>query len=333
MDYKIVKLRFLAILIVVFGHSIIIYDPNWQVYATTNVVNLLMYIKHLINTFQMPLFIFISGFCFGYSLKKHRINRLSDSIHFIVEKFKRLIVPFFFIAIFWMLPIRIMCRYPSWKSITIFSILKQLILGIDSGHLWFLPTLFIIFILSILFYPRINIEKQNIIILVFLFVVSVFSNKLPSVFFIKNISYGLYWFYLGFIFCNYKHKINNLFKDERTILALVIINFLILLAIVLYFKENLLITMFTEFFVSSLIILLYFLVSACRTSVFVNLISKYSMGIYLFHSPLIYFVYSYYPNLLPVVVVFINFVCMGLLSFSITHFFVKNKHIKWLIGY
>lgn len=71
-DNRITRLRCWAIIVVVFGHSIILYDPNWGVYSSTYTVSSLMWIKHIINTFQMPLFLFLSGFCFYYSVKKHQ---------------------------------------------------------------------------------------------------------------------------------------------------------------------------------------------------------------------------------------------------------------------
>ena len=63
-DYKITRLRCLAIVIVVLGHSIILYDPQWGLYQTSHTVDLLMWIKRIINAFQMPLFLFLSGYCF-----------------------------------------------------------------------------------------------------------------------------------------------------------------------------------------------------------------------------------------------------------------------------
>lgn len=56
------------------------------------------------------------------------------------------------------------------------------------------------------------------------------------------------------------------------------------------------------------------------------------MGIYLLHSPLIYFTYSYCSNEFPLVVVFINFVIDGSIAVLLTNFLMKGKG-KWLIGY
>ena len=55
------------------------------------------------------------------------------------------------------------------------------------------------------------------------------------------------------------------------------------------------------------------------------------MGIYLLHSPLVYFTYAYYGNGIPVVVVFINFVIDGLIVMILTYH-LMNGRWKWVIG-
>lgn len=64
---QITNIRVLAILIVVFGHSIILYSSAWNLYSTINKVQVLDYIKDIINLIQMPLFFSISGYLFMYS--------------------------------------------------------------------------------------------------------------------------------------------------------------------------------------------------------------------------------------------------------------------------
>lgn len=97
-DYKITRLRCLAIVTVVFGHSIILYDPQWGLYQTSHTVDLLMWTKRIINAFQMPLFLFLSGYCFLYSVKKHNYKNISNITKGIFGKAKRLLVPFFAVA-------------------------------------------------------------------------------------------------------------------------------------------------------------------------------------------------------------------------------------------
>lgn len=58
MNSNIVTLRAIAILIVVLGHSIILYDPEWRVYEPINGCSLFQELKRVINLLQMPLFFF-----------------------------------------------------------------------------------------------------------------------------------------------------------------------------------------------------------------------------------------------------------------------------------
>ena len=63
-DERIENLR--AIVLVVFGHSIILYDTNWGFYTTNQTVVVLEILKHWINLIQMPLFFSLSGYLFFY---------------------------------------------------------------------------------------------------------------------------------------------------------------------------------------------------------------------------------------------------------------------------
>ena len=109
-NVKIANLRALAILIVAFGHSIIIFDSGWNYYSSYYSSTLLENIKHCINLFQMPLFFFISGFCFFYTRTKLKKEGL---LAFAKKKGKRLLIPFVVFSFFWMIPLRLAAHYPK----------------------------------------------------------------------------------------------------------------------------------------------------------------------------------------------------------------------------
>ena len=100
--YKLDNLRGLAILLVVFGHSIILYSNSWNLIQTSVHVPTLSYIKDIINLIQMPLFFSLSGYLFAYSKKKTNVPA------FILAKLKRLLIPYFFFAFFWLI-----CELPE----------------------------------------------------------------------------------------------------------------------------------------------------------------------------------------------------------------------------
>ena len=322
-DYKIVRMRCFAILVVVFGHSIILYDEQWGVYATQNKVMSLMWIKHFINTFQMPLFLFISGFCFWESVKRHGFDNKKATINGILNKAKHLLIPFVIVALFWMIPIRKLCNYTPWENIPNYRIILYVLLGKDSGHLWFLPTLFIIFVLAFVGL-NINCKRKDCLIIVFSFFIMVFAAKFPAYLFISNVAQSMYWFFMGYEFNKYKVKT----KFESWMLRRNILTFfigVILLIVLVESAHNYFLQIIEKIVVSIVILELYNIISNKKPGMLIKVISERSMGIYLLHSPLVYFMYAYYTDANPFIMVFVNFIICGLISLLLSVLFGKIK--------
>lgn len=140
-EYKIDNLRAIAILLVVLGHSIIIYDPNWGLISSDVECLPLMYLKKVINLVQMPLFFSLSGFCYGLS-KNQTFNK-----KMLKNKFMRILLPYFFICFLYMDPIKIGLGVPGY-DFSFEMLIQQLVLFVNNGHLWYLPALFLMFIVS-----------------------------------------------------------------------------------------------------------------------------------------------------------------------------------------
>ena len=104
-DYSIDNLRALAIFAVVFGHSIILYSSQWSLYTTSIEVPFLDVTKKIINIIQMPLFFSISGFLFYFTDKKKELYEI------ILDKLRRIGIPFVFFSFAWLLPIRYILGY------------------------------------------------------------------------------------------------------------------------------------------------------------------------------------------------------------------------------
>lgn len=64
---------------------------------------------------------------------------------------------------------------------------------------------------------------------------------------------------------------------------------------------------------------------------FCNIISKNSFGMYLFHSPLVYITYTYLNNCKPIVVMLVNFIIGGIVSFLITEI-IRKTFFRFFIG-
>ena len=312
-NYNIVFIRFLAILIVMFGHSIIIYDSNWGLFTTTVNSNTLVFIKHIINIIQMPIWFAMAGYLYYFSLKKNK-NILSV----FKDKFKKLLLPFLIIGLMYLIPIRYLVSYFNYVDHSIiYNIIHNLILGFDNGHLWYLPTLFIIFL--IFNFYKDNNKYIDIVIFILLIYLNIISNHFPT--YLYYVNFYLLFFYLGILFNKY-----NLISNLKTYYSIIIILILIIYNL---FINNSLILLLVQFI--SLILLFKIDFTKLGKLKIINCISNNSYGMYLFHSPLVYLTFKFLPNISPILMIVINFIVFGSISYIITYLIRKTK-FKFIIG-
>ena len=92
-------LQVFAIMCVFLGHATHIFS-SWGWYGHNADVNSICNtIHHIVYSFHMPLFIFLSGYLLGY--KK---DETFDYIKYIIKRFKRLIIPLFIVGICYYIP-------------------------------------------------------------------------------------------------------------------------------------------------------------------------------------------------------------------------------------
>lgn len=70
---RIVNLRAFAILLVVFGYSIILYQNGWNLYTTDYKVLVLNLLKRIIDVLQKPLFFSLSRYLFEKSYRRTQV--------------------------------------------------------------------------------------------------------------------------------------------------------------------------------------------------------------------------------------------------------------------
>lgn len=78
MNSNITTLRAFAIIIVVLGHSIILYDPSWTWYVPGQECPFFAELKKIINVVQMPLFFSLSGYLFYYTIQKYSFTQILE---------------------------------------------------------------------------------------------------------------------------------------------------------------------------------------------------------------------------------------------------------------
>lgn len=325
---KIGNIRALCIFLVVLGHSIILYSSAWDLYSTQVSAPVLDLMKKFIDPIQMPLFFSLSGYLFVFTHSKHR-----GFLPLLRTKALRLLVPYFCIGLMYMLPIRLAIGYPGYQGRTAAQLLTNFLLSSDVGHLWFLPALFVIFLLAELILSA--AEKLPLV------------RRAPALFLCAaalglymegyRISFGyaplqsaygnLLWFSLGYGLCACRDLAEKIFRSRIVKLALAasaigLLGFEILVA-----PMSVTMTLLAR----ALFIVSVYAIMTEKTCSVAEKVDRSSFGIYLFHSPLIYITFTLIPNAHPAVVVFINLVVFGAAAYGLTSLVRKTK-FRLLIG-
>ena len=144
--------RTLTMLLVIIGHCtyLNLMTPYGGISYFSNISSeeysfgekLLTTMVSFIYTFHMPLFMMLSGACF--SLTIHKAAGLKA---FVSNKARRLLVPFLFTTLLLSVPLKYMSGYYSESA----NVLEDIVLGqfllMGNSHLWFVASLFWIFLM------------------------------------------------------------------------------------------------------------------------------------------------------------------------------------------
>ncbi len=305
-------LRFVLVLLVVIGHCA--YYKIDTIYGGINYFSNNNYpaIKYLLDgivsfiyTFHMPLFFALSG-----ALFVHTVNKTNNISILIRNKFKRLIIPFFAVALLYSIPLKYFSNYYINSS----NLLKDIIVGQlfiqGNNYLWFLPTLFFIFIIIYLLERTKLSVKTKIIIYLGL---NLLKDLIPIVLIAQIVKYLIY-FYIGFLFEKYKNKIIDYIYNHQAKIILIIymIIFYIIINILNFIIHKYYFNIIFKIVISflkaisialALLLILTFVHEISKklkikNNKFINLINKYSFGIYLFSDPLNYLILFIFANIL-----------------------------------
>lgn len=329
-------IKTMLLLFVVLGHCMDFWNGNWfTVYKPIDSSITIPFISGWLNSFHIYGFIIVSGYI--YAFKKNDDYRNYKS--FIIKKIKRLIFPYFFVAIVWVIPLsQLFFRWP------IIEIFKKYVLAINPSQLWFLWMLFWVFLII---YPldRFLISHPYYgYVLLFLFHIigRILGKTVPDYFcFLTSLKYILV-FYIGV----------RMWRNEKLYLILskipgVVLLMLDLLAyyVVDYFKGN-------EFYIGKIVsrgsdlflglfggVIAFVVLQKiafsiswwrCKT---ILLLKDFSFHIYLFHQQIIYFVIKMMNGLYsPVLIVIISFCVSSSISIGIAILLNKNQFVKKYVG-
>lgn len=322
------NIRALAIFLVVLGHSIILYSSSWNIYTTDVAVPFLDAVKKFVDIPQMLLFFSLSGYLFVFTHgKKRGFGRL------LMNKTLRLLVPYIGVGILFLMPVRLLIDFPSYQNLGMLEYAGNFLRANDVGHLWFLPALFIVFLLSELILTL--AERISGI------------RKYPEIF-LCAVAFGLYlqgyrigfgypplltaysyliWFSLGYLLNVHGVLVRRIYRFPLIKWGMLVVN----LAGLVYCVQAENVRVLLSLVVKALCVVNAFGAMPRTTCDIVEKVDRNSFGVYLFHSPLIYITFANIPHANPAIVVFLNLVVFGAVAYGLTELIRRTK-LKVLIG-
>lgn len=326
--FSISIMRVIAMTMIVAYHSIYFYSGMWTVLGGIY-VPIWEKANRFLDSIDLSMFVFISGFLFGNSYihrKKYR-----DKKQFILGKIHRLIIPYIVWGVF------LIISFPSLFN------WGDLLFGIC--HLWFLLMLFWIFLLSITLStmrkePLNNLSIVSISIILYLsWIISKSYSPHHHLLCIESsISYTTA-FFIGFA-CAEKEawRFSSTFVFPVTLMAIAAIFFHFFFF--LPFKSDIIEDFYIRFFSYISIVGLFIILNHIKIPSFilsiVDKLDNLCMGIYIFNPIILislllipsvnrWFVINY--QIGPLLLFFISFFIPLLISL-----FLNNKYLSWLSG-
>ncbi len=226
-DNKIACITFLqsfAVVLVVAGHCL----PEANLGDTFPLWASILH--NFVYSFHMPLFFAIAGYLFSNSFKRQSISIKNFKI-FIRSKLKRIIVPYISIGtLAYLLKVFIFNKFayrPCMGSFVDF--IKSILIPWDNpcAYLWFLPTIFFIYILGYLILNKNNYNKIDLFLwMIFSFVISFLSNYTDIGWLnISGIFNYLFYFFMGILFFDFKEILFKYLSNQGLIVFIILLFF------------------------------------------------------------------------------------------------------------
>lgn len=332
---EITLLKTLMMILVVLYHSCLFFNGSWfkcvkPVYSA----NYINYFTFILNTFHIQTFIFASGFLFFYLISIGKYKNIKENL---LNKSKRLLIPLFSTIIFWVIPFHIFYFGFDFKSL-----IKNYLLLEQPSQLWFLPMLFLIFVIFSYISKKLKFSFKELML------IFVASNLIGGILQLFGINYfnianallfSIYFYLGGFVFKN-KDKFNNrnkfiLFFITATLLIYVLHTRNINIKILKYINK-VIISAFSCLEATCLYFLCDYLINKKNIKIDTNiykLLSENSFGIYLFHQQIIYITITVFNGMVhPVVQCVLSFIISMFVSLFLTSILKKFKMTNQLFG-
>lgn len=282
--YNIIKV--MTIILVVIAHISRMYTTAGAVPIVVT-SEVLAYFTSIIYKFHMPLFIMVSGGIYSYCLE---CGKYRNTNKFIVNKAKRLLIPYIFWGIFVVAPVMVLLNLTELNYIN--YCVNNIILCKDSRHLWYVVTLFFIFLIAI----YIRRVENNICLLLFSVFLHVICRFISVHVLINNILHYQFYFFVGY-FINIYFNIFLFFVIKVKKLIVFGIGSLVILS---QYDKNIitndLLAFLGCFNMFSIAIFIELYIPNIKNTQIYKIIKRDGYGIYLIHPMLIYILFYIFRN-------------------------------------
>lgn len=285
-EYDIV--RVIGTILVVIGHSayttMVTSTGGIRVdVAYGDFQNIILLLVRLIYSFHMPMFIALSGALFYHT----KVTNLKN-LEFIQKKYRRLLIPFFYTGVFWLVPLKTISGYWDESKNLMMDIIVGQFIRFDNNHLWYVVSLFWIFLFFKLIY-MIKFKKIRYMLIVIscimFFVVG--QNFSFNYFGLRNAMTHSIWFLMGILYERFRDDIRRIIKNRIYQLFFVLGGIIAYSTYFLLFKNNVyMYSLIGVFGIGSVLILsLYIDKTVITQTIAYEMIKKYSFKIYLLSDP------------------------------------------------
>lgn len=250
-------------------------------------------LTEFIYLFHMPLFIALSGALFEKSLNKGHYSSIKQLMN---KKAKSLLIPFIVVTLFYSMPIKFASGYFNESTNIIKDVFVGQILLQGNTHLWYLLSLFVIFVVAYLFFKNRKVKQS--ILLLFLILFSLVSGKI-GIKLVSNVFQFTLWFYVGMLFEKYRFRFEDGFSNTKYKLLFVDIVLYSIYEIDCHFSMPFPIKIMMKIikiFLTGLLCMTVYMISyfASKSPIFnsnlFNILRKDSFGIYLYSDSLNYII-------------------------------------------
>lgn len=323
-------LRAFAITTIVIWHCFVCPLTCWQLIDATTGSKIISVLGSVaIPDANMPLFTFLAGYIFMYSIGNK--STYGDFMSFFKNKFKRLVIPFLIIG-------TAVCATAPDRYLT------DIPFG-EGSHLWYCMMLFWCFIISWVSHIKGTRKTDAILylgsVLFATYCGSVWSTPFNIPFGLDNTFFYINYFIGGMYLYSYRDKLKEKvnFKTIAMLAILYIIVCGMCLSHIPYLANALTIIKPSVYILTLLAIVVHATntILAGEPNKAITVLCKYSFGIYVFHEWLSWDLYHFQPLYdvfiqAPILYAFIFTILDFIVSITLTHYCLKTKIGKFLLA-